>query len=81
MKKQALTIGELSRRTGVPVKTLRFWSDEGLLCAVTQQATAHQALLVDLGFDELGQKRQGLLPAKVTTLDRDGAGDAFLNDG
>lgn len=31
MKKQSLTIGELSRRTGVPVKTLRFWSDEGLL--------------------------------------------------
>lgn len=26
-----LTIGELSRRTGVPVKTLRFYSDEGLL--------------------------------------------------
>jgi DNA-binding transcriptional MerR regulator len=25
------TIGELSRRTGLPVKTLRFWSDEGLL--------------------------------------------------
>jgi DNA-binding transcriptional MerR regulator len=27
----AVTIGELSRRTGLPVKTLRFWSDEGLL--------------------------------------------------
>lgn len=27
----ALTIGELSRRTGIPVKTLRFYSDEGLL--------------------------------------------------
>ncbi len=26
-----LTIGELSKRTGVPVKTLRFYSDEGLL--------------------------------------------------
>jgi DNA-binding transcriptional MerR regulator len=31
MKREALTIGELSRRTGIPVKTLRFWSDEGLL--------------------------------------------------
>ncbi|MDI1442689.1 MerR family transcriptional regulator [Polyangium sp. 6x1] len=30
-KKEALTIGELSRRTGIPVKTLRFYSDEGLL--------------------------------------------------
>ena len=25
------TIGELSRRTGLPVKTIRFYSDEGLL--------------------------------------------------
>jgi DNA-binding transcriptional MerR regulator len=31
MSKERLTIGELSRRTGVPVKTLRFYSDEGLL--------------------------------------------------
>ncbi|NUV50345.1 MerR family DNA-binding transcriptional regulator, partial [Streptomyces sp. CAI-78] len=25
------TIGELSRRTGSPVRTIRFYSDEGLL--------------------------------------------------
>jgi DNA-binding transcriptional MerR regulator len=31
MSKERLTVGELSRRTGVPVKTLRFYSDEGLL--------------------------------------------------
>jgi DNA-binding transcriptional MerR regulator len=31
MSKERLTIGEMSRRTGVPVKTLRFYSDEGLL--------------------------------------------------
>jgi DNA-binding transcriptional MerR regulator len=31
MAKERLAIGELSRRTGVPVKTLRFYSDEGLL--------------------------------------------------
>jgi DNA-binding transcriptional MerR regulator len=36
MKKHSLTIGELSRRTGVPVKTLRFWSDEGLLPPATR---------------------------------------------
>lgn len=29
--KTSLTIGELSRLSGVAVKTLRFWSDEGLL--------------------------------------------------
>jgi DNA-binding transcriptional MerR regulator len=28
---RTLRVGELSRRTGVPVKTLRFYSDEGLL--------------------------------------------------
>ncbi|MBO0774332.1 MAG: MerR family DNA-binding transcriptional regulator, partial [Actinobacteria bacterium] len=26
-----LTIGELARLTGLPVKTIRFWSDEGLV--------------------------------------------------
>ncbi|WP_394846212.1 MerR family transcriptional regulator [Pendulispora brunnea] len=31
MAKERLTIGELARRTGMPVKTLRFYSDEGLL--------------------------------------------------
>jgi len=31
MAKGRLTIGELARRTGMPVKTLRFYSDEGLL--------------------------------------------------
>ncbi|MFT3925245.1 MAG: MerR family transcriptional regulator [Myxococcales bacterium] len=31
MAKPRLTIGELSRQTGLPVKTLRFYSDEGLL--------------------------------------------------
>jgi DNA-binding transcriptional MerR regulator len=31
MAKRGLSIGELSRRTAVPVKTLRFYSDEGLL--------------------------------------------------
>jgi len=30
-EKRTLTIGELSRRTAVPVKTLRYYSDEGLL--------------------------------------------------
>jgi DNA-binding transcriptional MerR regulator len=31
MAKERLPIGELSRRSGIPVKTLRFYSDEGLL--------------------------------------------------
>lgn len=31
MAKERLAIGDLSRQTGVPVKTLRFYSDEGLL--------------------------------------------------
>lgn len=31
MTNPLLTIGELARRSGVPVRTLRFWSDEGVL--------------------------------------------------
>ena len=30
-EKTLLTIGQLARRTGVPVRTIRFWSDEGVL--------------------------------------------------
>src|SRR4051812_35752515 len=47
MKKQTLTIGELSRRTGVPVKTLRFWSDEGLLPPVTRSRSGYRLYAED----------------------------------
>lgn len=42
MKKERLTIGELSRRTGLPVKTLRFWSDEGLLPPASRSASGYR---------------------------------------
>jgi DNA-binding transcriptional MerR regulator len=47
MKKQSLTIGELSRRTGVPVKTLRFWSDEGLLPPATRSSSGYRLYAED----------------------------------
>jgi DNA-binding transcriptional MerR regulator len=47
MAKQALTIGELSRRTGVPVKTLRFWSDEGLLPPATRSRSGYRLYAED----------------------------------
>lgn len=47
MKKQSLTIGELSRRTGVPVKTLRFWSDEGLLLPATRSKSGYRLYAED----------------------------------
>jgi DNA-binding transcriptional MerR regulator len=47
MKKQSLTIGELSRRTGVPVKTLRFWSDEGLLTPATRTSSGYRLYAED----------------------------------
>lgn len=47
MKKQSLTIGELSRRTGVPVKTLRFWSDEGLLLPATRSNAGYRLYAED----------------------------------
>ena len=47
MKKPPLTIGELSRRTGVPVKTLRFWSDEGLLQPTTRSSGGYRLYAED----------------------------------
>ncbi len=49
-----LTIGELSRRTGVPVKTIRFYSDEGLLPPAERSQSGYRlyaeehALRIDL---------------------------------
>jgi DNA-binding transcriptional MerR regulator len=37
-----LTIGEVARRTGVPVKTLRFYSDEGLLPPADRTASGYR---------------------------------------
>lgn len=37
-----LTIGELSRRTGVTVKTLRFYSDQGLLPPAARSASGYR---------------------------------------
>ncbi len=52
MHEGQLTIGELARRTGLPVKTLRFWSDEGLLPPASRSASGYrlysQAALVRL---------------------------------
>jgi DNA-binding transcriptional MerR regulator len=42
MKKERLTIGELSRRTGMPVKTLRFWSDEGLIPPASRTSSGYR---------------------------------------
>jgi DNA-binding transcriptional MerR regulator len=47
MTKRSLTIGELSRRTGVPVKTLRFWSDEGLLPPATRSSSGYRLYAED----------------------------------
>ena len=42
MAKTRLTIGELSRQSGVPVKTLRFYSDEGLLPPASRSASGYR---------------------------------------
>lgn len=47
MKNRSLTIGQLSRRTGVPVKTLRFWSDEGLLPPATRTSHGYRLYAED----------------------------------
>jgi DNA-binding transcriptional MerR regulator len=49
MKEQEkrLTIGDLSRRTGLPVKTLRFWSDEGLLQPAARSRSGYRLYTAD----------------------------------
>jgi DNA-binding transcriptional MerR regulator len=42
MAKERLTIGELARRTGIKVKTLRFYSDEGLLPPVERSRSGYR---------------------------------------
>ncbi|QWB21197.1 MULTISPECIES: MerR family transcriptional regulator [Streptomyces] len=37
-----LTIGRLARRTGVPVRTLRFWSDEGAVPPVARSVSGYR---------------------------------------
>lgn len=37
-----LTIGRLARRTGLPVRTLRFWSDEGAIPPVSRSAGGYR---------------------------------------
>jgi DNA-binding transcriptional MerR regulator len=42
-----LTIGQLAHRTGLPVRTLRFWSDEGAVPPVARSASGYR--LYDAG--------------------------------
>ena len=37
-----LTIGELARRTGLPVRTIRYWSDAGVVPEATRSAGGHR---------------------------------------
>lgn len=37
-----LTIGQLARRSGVPVRTIRFWSDEGLLPPMDRSSAGYR---------------------------------------
>ncbi|MEU0061759.1 MerR family transcriptional regulator [Streptomyces albidoflavus] len=69
------TIGELSRRTGTPVRTIRFYSDEGLLPPAGRSPSGHRL------YDEEATERLALvrtlrelgigLPAVRKILDRE----------
>ena len=52
---ETLTIGELARRTGLPVKTIRFWSDEGLVPPVDRTPAGYRL------YDRHAQVRLGLV--------------------
>ncbi|MDI6102760.1 MerR family transcriptional regulator [Actinoplanes sp. NEAU-A12] len=72
-----LTIGQLARRTGLPARTLRFWSDEGAVPPVSRSAAGYRLYdatsvarvelvrtLRDLGFglDEVCRVADGRAP-------------------
>ena len=42
MADELVPIGELSRRTGLPVKTIRYWSDEGLVPPADRTPAGHR---------------------------------------
>lgn len=52
---ELLTIGELARRTGLPVRTLRFWSDEGAVPPAGRSASGYRL------YDAAGAARAGLV--------------------
>ncbi|WP_030245573.1 MULTISPECIES: MerR family transcriptional regulator [unclassified Streptomyces] len=41
-RSDTLTIGQLAHRTGLPVRTLRFWSDEGAVPPVARSASGYR---------------------------------------
>lgn len=50
-----LTIGDLARRTGLPVRTIRFWSDAGLVPESARTAAGHRR------YDAAAPARVGLV--------------------
>jgi DNA-binding transcriptional MerR regulator len=46
-RKALFTIGELARRTGLSARTIRFWSDEGVVPATARSATGYRLYEVE----------------------------------
>lgn len=67
---QRLTIGQVARRIGVPVRTVRFWSDEGLVEPVARSASGYRT------YDEASVVRLDL----VRTLRDLGLGLLVIRD-
>lgn len=44
---QLLTIGQLARRTGLPVRTIRFWSDSGIIAPVGRSSGGYRLYDMD----------------------------------
>ncbi|MGW5051446.1 MerR family transcriptional regulator [Actinokineospora sp. NPDC004072] len=68
-----MTVGELSRRTGVPIKTLRQYTDWGLIYTVGRSATNYRLFNTDALWcvQLIGQLRGlGLTVAEIRELTR-----------
>ena len=64
-----LTIGELARRTGLPMRTIRYWSETGVIPEATRSAGGHRL------YDSAGPARLEL----VATLRSLGIGHAEVH--
>jgi DNA-binding transcriptional MerR regulator len=71
MDKRLLTITELARRSGIPSRTIRFWSDEGLI-PVVQRSAARYRLYDEAAVARLDLvhtlRELGLSIAGITTI-------------
>lgn len=81
MTDRVMTVGELSRRTGVPIKTLRAYTDAGLVCSLGRSPTNYRLYAPNALWclRQIATLRGlGLTVAEIGDLTRAGRGDGGI---